>query len=69
MEAYRVVKCRVPGSQMAAPRSTPRVSGTHFCSRMNKPQGLVRLEGLDRLTRIIELEECRLLGYYDVWLL
>jgi hypothetical protein len=33
------------------PRSTPQkhycsASGTHFCSRLSKPQGLVRLEGL-----------------------
>jgi hypothetical protein len=31
------------------PRSTPKkhhFSGTHFCLRLNKSQGLVRLEGL-----------------------
>jgi hypothetical protein len=27
------------------------VSGTHFCYRLHKPQGLVRLEGLGKLKK------------------
>jgi hypothetical protein len=30
-------------------------SGTHFCWRLSKPQGLVRLEGLGKLIKIIHL--------------
>jgi hypothetical protein len=30
-------------------------SGTHFCYRLSKPQGLVRLEGLGKLIKIIHL--------------
>jgi hypothetical protein len=38
------------------PHSTPQkhyfsASGTHFCYRMNKPQGLVRPEGLGKLKK------------------
>jgi hypothetical protein len=41
-------------SSKQRPRSAPQkyyfsASGTHFCSRLNKPQGLVRLEGLSKL--------------------
>jgi hypothetical protein len=32
------------------------VSGTHFCYRMSKPQGLVLLEGLGKLKKLICLE-------------
>jgi hypothetical protein len=31
------------------------VSGTHFSKRLSKEQGLVRVEGLDQLMRIIHL--------------
>jgi hypothetical protein len=31
------------------------VSSTHFCYRLSKPQGLVRLEGLRKLIKIIHL--------------
>jgi hypothetical protein len=42
------------------PRSTPQkhyfsASDTHFCSRLSKPQGLVRLEGLDTLETFYSL--------------
>jgi hypothetical protein len=41
------------------PRTTPQkyfsVSGTHLCSSMSKPQGLVRPEGLRKLIKIIHL--------------
>jgi hypothetical protein len=30
-------------------------SGTHFCYRLSKPQGLVRPEGLGELIKIIHL--------------
>jgi hypothetical protein len=30
-------------------------SGTYFCSRLSKPQGLVRPEGLGILTKLIHL--------------
>jgi hypothetical protein len=30
-------------------------SGTHFYYRLSEPQGLVRLEGLDRLKKLIRL--------------
>jgi hypothetical protein len=30
-------------------------SGTHFCLRLSKPQGLVRPEGLGKLIKIIYL--------------
>jgi hypothetical protein len=30
-------------------------SGTHFCQRLSKPQGIVRLEGLDKLNKLIHL--------------
>jgi hypothetical protein len=37
------------------PRSTPQkhfyASGTHFCYRLSKPQGLVRPEGLRKLKK------------------
>jgi hypothetical protein len=37
-------------------RSTPQkhyfsAPGTHFCLRLSEPQGLVRLEGLDKLKK------------------
>jgi hypothetical protein len=32
-----------------------RSSGTHFCKRLNKPQGLVRLEGLGKLKKCNDL--------------
>jgi hypothetical protein len=28
------------------------VSGTHFCQRLSKPQGLMRLEGLGKFKKI-----------------
>jgi hypothetical protein len=31
------------------------VSGTHFCYRLSKPQGLARPEGLGKLIKIIHL--------------
>jgi hypothetical protein len=39
------------------PHTTPQkhyfpASGTHFCYRLSKPQGLVRLEGLGELKKI-----------------
>jgi hypothetical protein len=39
-------------------RSTPQkhyfsASGTHFCKRLSKPQGLVRLRGLGKLKNVI----------------
>jgi hypothetical protein len=42
------------------PRSTPHkhyfsASGVHLCQRLSKPQGLVRLEGLDKLKKFIHL--------------
>jgi hypothetical protein len=42
------------------PRSIPQkhyfpASGTHFCYRLNKPQGLVRPEGLGKLKKLIHL--------------
>jgi hypothetical protein len=42
------------------PRSTPHehyfsASGTHFWQRMSKPQGLVRLEGLVKLKKLIRI--------------
>jgi hypothetical protein len=41
---------------MQQPRSTPQklyfpASGTHFCQRLNDPQGLVRPEGLVKLEK------------------
>jgi hypothetical protein len=41
-------------------RSTPQkhyfsASGTHFCLGLSKPQGLVQLEGLGKLTKIIHV--------------
>jgi hypothetical protein len=37
------------------PRNFFPVSGTHFCYRLSKPQGLVRLEGLDKLKKFNDL--------------
>jgi hypothetical protein len=42
------------------PRSTPQkyyfsASGTNFCYRLSKPQGLVRLEGLGKLKKFNHL--------------
>jgi hypothetical protein len=42
------------------PCSTPQkhyfsTSGTHFCYRLGKPQGLVRMEGLDKLKKFVHL--------------
>jgi hypothetical protein len=34
---------------------TCSASGTYFCSRSTKPQGLVPLEGLDKLIKIIQV--------------
>jgi hypothetical protein len=41
---------------MHRPRSTPHknylyASGTHFCQRLSKPQGLVRPEGIGKLKK------------------
>jgi hypothetical protein len=33
------------------PRNIFYVSGTHFCQRLSRPQGLVRLEGLGKLNK------------------
>jgi hypothetical protein len=50
--------------RLSAPRTgrflTPQkhyfyASGTHFFSRLSKPQGLVRPEGLSKLIKIIHL--------------
>jgi hypothetical protein len=34
-------------------------SGTHFCWKLSKPQGLVRPEGFGKLIKIIHLIESR----------
>jgi hypothetical protein len=34
-------------------------SGTHFCYRLSKPQGLVRPEGLGKLIKILHLIRSR----------
>jgi hypothetical protein len=63
MEAYRAARCResqivytidlqmaVRLSALSDGRVLPpeRFSGTHFCYRLSKPQGLVRLERLGK---------------------
>jgi hypothetical protein len=35
------------------------VSGTHFCKRLSKPKGLVRLEALGKLKKFFHLVESR----------
>jgi hypothetical protein len=45
------------GKVVCLMHSTPQkhyfsVSGTHFCYRLSKPQGVVRLEGLCKLKKI-----------------
>jgi hypothetical protein len=47
-------------SHMSRPRSTPQkyyfsASGTHFCQRLSKPEGLVRPEGSGKLKKISDL--------------
>jgi hypothetical protein len=37
------------------PRNIFSASGTHFCQRMSKPQGLVRPEGLAKLKKFVHL--------------
>jgi hypothetical protein len=37
-------------------------SGTHFCYRLSIPQGLVRLEGLDKLKKFIHITGPRVRG-------
>jgi hypothetical protein len=49
-------------SLMHRPRSTPQkyyfsASGTHFCQRLSKPEGLERLEGLGKLKKIHSLHQ------------
>jgi hypothetical protein len=49
------------GGKVVSPKHPPRfipqkhyyfyVSGTHFCSRLSKPQGLVRPEGLGKFKK------------------
>jgi hypothetical protein len=50
------------------PRSTPQkrcftASGIHFCWRLSKPQGLVRLEGLGKFNKRNDLIETRTLDF------
>jgi hypothetical protein len=47
-------------SPMHRPRSTPQkhylyASGTHFCQKLRKPQGLMQPDGLGKLKKIIHL--------------
>jgi hypothetical protein len=47
---------RIPDFTDGGPRSTPQkhyfpASSTHFCQRLNKPQGQMRLEGLGKLNK------------------
>jgi hypothetical protein len=64
-------------SSMHWPRSTPQkhyfsASGTHFCYRLSKLQGLVRLEGLHTLNNFVlligsqtpDLLACSIVPYY-----
>jgi hypothetical protein len=49
------------------PHFTPQkhyfsVSGTHFCLRLRKPQGLLQLEGLGKLNKFNDLEGTRTRG-------
>jgi hypothetical protein len=69
VEAYRAVRCWwthvvwTIDSQSGLKRwrhSTPQkhyfsASGTHFCYRLSKPQGLVRLEGLGKVKKSNDL--------------
>jgi hypothetical protein len=36
------------------PRNISSAPGTHFCSKLSKPQDLARLEGFNKLEKIIE---------------
>jgi hypothetical protein len=52
----------IDGGKVVGPKNLPQftpqkryyfnVSGTHFCLRLSKPQGLVRLEGLGKFKKI-----------------
>jgi hypothetical protein len=49
LSALRASRCLTPQKHYFY------ASGTHFCKRLSKPQGLLRPEGLGKLIKIIHL--------------
>jgi hypothetical protein len=42
---------RLPAIRPSRASLLTKFPGTHFCQRLSEPQGLVRLEGLDKLRK------------------
>jgi hypothetical protein len=64
VEAYRVGLSSFPssvhnpltdGGQVVSLMRPPQSSSTHFCVRLSEPQGLVRLEGFGKFTKLNDI--------------